>query len=46
MLVQRWMIAVLLQLALLAVAARERVSHELGMTAQPPVEIVSTGDPL
>jgi hypothetical protein len=42
MLLQKWMIALLLQLALLAVTVSDRVSKELGMTPRPPAEVVVT----
>jgi hypothetical protein len=42
MLLQKWMVALLLQAALMAVAIGERVSDSLGMTPQPPAEVVVT----
>jgi hypothetical protein len=42
MLFQKWMIVLLLEVALLAAAVGERVSSSLGMTPLPPAEIVVT----
>jgi hypothetical protein len=42
MLIQQWMIVLLVQFALLVVGVAERLNTELGLTPQPPADVVVT----